>query len=385
MSDRGGPPDVRAGDPGVPGPGGAGGAGDVGDVGDIGDARWDVVHEWYHALFTGLVLFLVSRKGTEVAARTVYEVFKRQREARFIDGLARLGLDGLPAAVAAAQYHYLSNNIGGVSVQYMPESDRKAWIRYLPPRWIWSSVALCGIPTEVSRAMLWGWHAQNGVSLGNPRLGFVCTKQTTDGQSSLEGYYEEYDEPLAADERLRFARHEDGPAFDPAKAPHLPDAQWPPERIAKARRNYAMEYVRTLLPAAVDVLGPGEAAGLLTVAARMVGMQHYHAAYRGLLGTEPDGSPDAFARFVVALGTASGDEVTLHEGGPDGEVEIRQLRWRLYPAGDVHDAVFRIWQGTLEGALAAHDPTLALHLTDRSRTAPPAFTWRLQPGGHTRL
>ena len=64
----------------------------------------------------------------------------------------------------------------------MYESDRKAWIRYPPPRWIWRGTAICGVPGEVSRAMLRGWHANNGVSLGNPNLGFVCTKQTTDGQ-----------------------------------------------------------------------------------------------------------------------------------------------------------------------------------------------------------
>ena len=69
----------------------------------------------------------------------------------------------------------------------MYESDRKAWIRYPPPRWIWQGVAICGIPSDVSRGMLRGWHAHNGVSLGNPRLGFVCTKQTVDAQDSLEG------------------------------------------------------------------------------------------------------------------------------------------------------------------------------------------------------
>ena len=52
-------------------------------------------------------------------------------------GSKKLGLDHLPPAVAAAQYHYLSNWIGGVHVEYMYETDRKAWIRYPPPRWIW--------------------------------------------------------------------------------------------------------------------------------------------------------------------------------------------------------------------------------------------------------
>ena len=76
-----------------------------------------------------------------------------------------------------------------VGVQYGYESDRKAWVRYPPPRWMWDGTAICGIPTEVSRAMMRGWHSHNGVVLGNPRLGFVCTIQTTEGQPGLEGYF----------------------------------------------------------------------------------------------------------------------------------------------------------------------------------------------------
>ena len=59
----------------------------------------------------------------------------------------------MPHAVACAQCHYLSNHLGGVRVEYMYESDRKAWVRYVPPRWIYEGTAICGVPSEVSRAM----------------------------------------------------------------------------------------------------------------------------------------------------------------------------------------------------------------------------------------
>ena len=127
---------------------------------------WDAVSTLYNAFFTGLVLSASMRTGAARAAELVYRIFDRQRERRFLPGLAKLGIDKLPHAVAAAQYHYLSNNIGGVAVQYMPESDRKAWIRYVPPRWAWAGTALCGVPPEVSTAMLRGWHARNGLALG---------------------------------------------------------------------------------------------------------------------------------------------------------------------------------------------------------------------------
>src|SRR5437879_6491688 len=158
-----------------------------------GDAReaqwlkWRSVAELYHAYFTGLILTVVTRRGTADAAEFVFRVFRRQQQERFLPGLKKLGLSDLPPAVAAAQYHYLSNWIGGVHVEYMYESDAKAWIRYPPPRWIWKGTAICGVPGEVSRAMLRGWHANNGVALGDIRLGFVCTKQSVDGQDGRGG------------------------------------------------------------------------------------------------------------------------------------------------------------------------------------------------------
>src|SRR4030081_1222239 len=169
-------------------------------------AKWRSVADLYHAFFTGWILSVVTRRRPADAAEFVFRVFRRHQQERFLPGLEKLGLSRLPPTVAAAQYHYLSNWIGGVHVEYMYETDRKAWIRYPPPRWIWRGTAICGVPGEVSRAMLRGWHANNGVALGDLRLGFVCTKQSVDGQDGLEGYYCEYDHPLELDQRLVFAR-----------------------------------------------------------------------------------------------------------------------------------------------------------------------------------
>jgi len=194
-------------------------------------AAYRAVEHIYHSYLTGLILMLASRAGAPRAAEVVFRTFRRQQLARFLPGLKKLGLDKLPHAVACAQYHYLSNQVGGVKVEYVFESDTKAWVRYPPPRWIWSGTAICGIPSEVSRAMLRGWHANNGVALGNTKLGFVCTKQSVDGQDGLEGYYCEYDHPLDLDARLVFARHLEAPLFDPAAAPALPVASWPKPRL----------------------------------------------------------------------------------------------------------------------------------------------------------
>jgi hypothetical protein len=146
---------------------------------------------------TGLILTVITRKSHHAAEEFVFRLFRRQHLAMFLPGLKKLGLDKEPAAVAASKYHYFSNQLGGVKVEYYEESPRKAWIRYPPPRWIWKGTAICAVPSKVNRAMLRGWHAHNGVTMGNLRLGFVCTKTTVDGQPGLEGYYFEYDHDLA--------------------------------------------------------------------------------------------------------------------------------------------------------------------------------------------
>ena len=340
-------------------------------------SSWRAIADWYHAYFTGILLSTITRRGTPRATELVEAIFSRQREERFVAGLKKLGLDKLPHAVAAAQYHYLSNHIGGVSVEYMYESDRKAWVRYPAPRWIWAGTAMCAIPTEVSRAMLAGWHAQNGMTLGNKRLGFVCTKMAVDGQPGLEGYYCEYDHDLAPHERLRFARNEDAPDFDPDKAPKLPITTWPPTRLAKAHRNYAMEYVRTTLPVALNLWGPDEAVPLLNLSAKLIGMQFYHQTAASLGLAPPDKSAASFAEFMKTLAAAQ-DDVCVVTPEADG-VRVTQQGWTLM--NDVAQAdpcLMQAWNGLLEGALAAHNHRLRLGSSMTKTAMGFRFEWTLR-------
>ncbi len=314
----------------------------------------------------------MTRRDSRTAAELVFRTFRRQHLEKFLPGLAKLGLRGLPDAVAAAQYHYLSNQLGGVRVEYVYESDRKAWIRYVPPRWIWEGAAICAVPSEVSRAMLRGWHAHNGVSLGNPRLGFVCTKQTTDGQSGLEGYYLEHDRDLTPDERLRFAPGEEAPDFDPARAPRLEGAAWPPERLCRIERNYAMDFVRSILPELVALVGPAAARHLGGVTATLIGMQYY-AKTAAWLGVTGDSAAD-FAAYFGAMAAAQGDRVESGEEG--GETVIRQTTWHLMNGVHApHPVLFDIWNALWEGALAVHNRRLALVVRRRLDFGDDAFEW----------
>jgi hypothetical protein len=345
-------------------------------------AGWQAVAALYHAYFTGLILTLVTRRGADGAARLVHNVFRAQHHAKFLAGIDKLGLAGLPDAVKAARYHYLSNKIGGVKVEYMEESERKAWVRFVPPRWVWDGTAICGIPTEVSRGMLTGWYGHNGVSLGNPRLGFVATAQGVDAQYGLAGYFLEHDRDLVPEERLRFSPGEEPPPFDPDAAPWVDPGAWPAARLDKANRNYAMDFVSTALPEIAVLFGPAEAAYLGNTAGKLIGMQYYDRICKllGLSGNDPE----SFARLFAALASAQDDPCAWQR---DGEaIIIRQTGWRLMRGRAApSSAVFDAWNGLWQGALQAHDRFLALEVLERMDYGDDAFAWRLRRRGPSRL
>lgn len=334
---------------------------------------YGAVETLYHAFLTGLILSTVLHRGRADAAELVFRTFRRQHLEKFLPGLKKLGLDKLPHAVACAQYHYLANALGGVKVEYMPESERKAWVRYVPPRWIYQGTAICGVPTEVSRAMLRAWHAHNGVSLGNPRLGFVCTKQTTDGQPGLEGYYYEYDRKLAEHERLRFAPDEEGPDFKPELAPRAEGAEWPAERLRKVQRNYSMDYVRSLLPELLDLFGAESGGALGRLCAKLIGMQYYDETARRL-GISGRGAAE-FAEYLTRLGQAQDDEAAWEPAGPEAAV-IRQRTWRLMNGvKPAPPELFGAWNGLWEGALAVHNRHLQLSVIRHPEWENGAIEW----------
>jgi hypothetical protein len=336
---------------------------------------YDAVVTLYHDYLTGLILTTVTRRDATSAAELVYRTFRRQHLEKFLPGLAKLGLEGLPHAVACARYHYLSNQLGGVRVEYMEESPRKAWVRYVPPRWIYPGATICAVPSDVTRAMLLGWHAYNGVTLGNPRLGFVCTKMTTEGQPGLEGYYLEDDRALGPEERLRFAPDEEAPDFDPTRAPRVPAAGWPRERLRKVARNYTMDYVRSMLPELVGAFGSDEARRLGGITGRLIGMQDY-AATASALGITSSRAED-FADYLRRIGEAQGDRIGWSIDGSD--IIVRQTTWRLMEdLASVPDGVFDAWNALWEGALSVHNRRLALVTTRRPDRGDGLVEWRIR-------
>ncbi len=338
-------------------------------------AAYGALATLYNALMTGIVLSLVSRRGAGTAREFVFRHFRRQHLEKFIPGLRKLGLDGEPHAVACALYHYHSNALGGVKTEYVRESDRKAWVRYPPPRWIWRGTAVCGVPHEVNAAMLHGWHGHNGVSLGNPRLGFVCTGTITSGAPGLEGHYFEHDRELAPHERVQFATGERMPRIDPATQPRLDTASWPEARRLRTHRAYAMEYVRTLVPTLIELLGTADAEAEIGRAARLIGLQFHEETALALGMTPGAGGAAGFARWLAALLKAQGEDVRCDTGGT--AATVRQHGWRLMDGVTLGDAAatLRAWNELWVGAALAHDRFMTVTLAgDPGGT----ITWTLR-------
>jgi hypothetical protein len=343
-------------------------------------AGYRAMADLYNGLMTGVVLTLVTRRGVDTAREFVFRHFRRQHLEKFLPGLRKLGLDKLPQAVACAQYHYFSNALGGVKTEYLAESDRKAWVRYPPPRWIWRGTAVCAVPHEVNAAMLHGWHGHNGVSLGNPRLGFVCTGMITSGAPGLEGYYYEYDQPLAPEERVRFVSGETMPRVEPNTLPKLDGADWPAMRREKVYRSYAMEYVRSLVPTLMELIGPQRMREELGRTARLIGLQLFEeCATRLSLPLDRPSSAD-FAAFLGRLLEAQGERVAFDNDG----TRVIQRGWKLMRgihfenlggALAAFDALNELWIG----ALAAYDRFLSLE-TRREYDSEWEITWTIRRG-----
>ena len=330
----------------------------------------------HHQFFLGLQLMVAVEESKQTVYDWMFLLFRRQHEEKFLASFEKLGLAGLPHAVACAKYHVLSNSMGGVAVEYMEESNDKAWVRFRYPRWMYAGPAICGIPIEASRGFLHGWYAHNGVSLRNPRLGFVCVSEDVTGQFGLCGYFKEYEQVLADEERLTFAPNERVPGFNADAQPSPPAGEWSEERLAKANRNYAMEYVRNGLSALCTVAGRERAIALATRAARLTGLQHYPEMARAVGAV--DAGPREAAEFLIALMEGMGDSCEL-EALAGGALRITQSGLRIARGLNTTDRenLLTVWVELWRGAIHSH----RMFMDVRCERSAQQLTWHIAPRG----
>ena len=195
-------------------------------------------------------------------------------------------------------------------------------------------------------------------------------------QPGLEGYFYEYDHDLAPEERLRFAPQEESPVFDLAAMPTLDPTDWPEERLRKALRNYAMQYVRNILPEMVTLFGPEDAATLGRTTARLIGMQYYTET-AALLDVD-ERNAAGFGAYMVGLGQGQDDDTSADVSGD--HVVVRQRTWRLMRDTDpISPSIFDALNGLWEGALSVHDRFLSLDVTKRLDRGNECFEWHIHP------
>jgi hypothetical protein len=206
---------------------------------------------FWQLVFAGLTTMTFREKGAEGVTHLWARLLAGSQQESFLAGLDKLGIDRHgPPAVVAGQYHYLTNVIGGLHMQYIEESPQKVWNRNMGPMWAYPGLSMLALPPQLRRVIMATWHPQDGRMLGSRRLGWVITKTQMEGEPYDEGYFQEYPYDLSDSELVRYELAARTPECDIARQPVLDPRAWPPIRIFKARRGYTRGYVM----AAVDGL-----------------------------------------------------------------------------------------------------------------------------------
>ena len=229
----------------------------------------------FWGIYNNLVGLLARERDTPTAVELIRQTMRAEQGVRYMEGLRKLGIDpDEPPAVKAAKYHYLSNSIGGLSLEYFRESDRKAWIRYRAPVGSYPGSGLAVVPRDIRKTVFMTWHPKNGELMGCDRLQWVLTKLSCDGHPFDEGYFIEHDDPVPLEAR-GIALDEDPPSkvFDPRKFPALDANQWPRIRLLKAQRSFGHDYFSASLRKLPSLVGESFADAYVRLATRLVAIQ----------------------------------------------------------------------------------------------------------------
>jgi hypothetical protein len=282
--------------------------------------------EFWQLLFSSLNLTAYREKGEEGLRRLWQGMLGPQHQAQFLRGLAKLGIDPEgPPAVVAGKYHYLTNLIGGLRMQYIEESPVKVWNRNMGPMWAFPGLAMLAIPTALRREMMAVWHPNDGPLLGSARLGWVITKSITEGHPYDEGYFFEYPHEIGPGERVRYEVARRTPECDEAAQPKLDLALWPQARVLKARERYVGGYVRAAMGSLLDRYGERTAYDMLEQALVGLAIQFTPQLLRshGVDGNDTE----TFAAFASSL---------LGAWQQDHEVQVvDRLHFRILVTGDL--------------------------------------------------
>jgi hypothetical protein len=337
----------------------------------------ETIADYWRLQWGAVQMSLLRELGGEELAEFKERILRRHQRGYFLDGLAKLGISReLPPAVIAGRYHYLSNMLGGLSMEYIEETPKKVWVRYHAPSWSFTGLSLIAVPSIVQRAMFAGWHPHNGVSLGSPQLGFVVTKVFQDGEPYDEGYFEEFDHPLLPEERVQYRPVTSSPDFDPDRAPKLDPKIWPKERLSKAIRNFSRGYIDDAIKTCLERYGVHATARYVGHSLRLFAVQFFEE-YRQKLGITGRKGRD-LAQFFAYLAQMAGEEFHIEQTA-NGALRITRTNRLLIgedvPA-EIYDSLFEFPKTCAKVQSARIRITLESLIRDRSKGA--KETWLIE-------
>ena len=270
-------------------------------------------------MFAGMAAMVYRDHGTAELFHVWTRMMGGAQSALLRDGMRKLGISSdEPPAVQVGKYHYFSNILGGLILEYIEESPQKVWLRYRGPYQMMPSIAAIAFPPTIRRHQFSTWHARNRHFLGYPRLGWVYTKTTLEGDPYDEGYFIEYDHDINDVEADGSEVVRNTPEFDLSTAPQLDPVAWPMVRQLKARRNYALGYVGTTTRALTAMYGELEASHMIDKTVRIIATQLGREWIRDL---QIEGTNlDAAVALTTGLLNALGQEYTLV---PKGDRHVR--------------------------------------------------------------
>ena len=276
---------------------------------------------FWSKIFSGLTATAYRERGEVFVNELWYAVLTAHQDDKYVEGLRKLGIGDDPPAVAAAKYHYFTNIIGGLDMEYIEETRKKVWIRYRSPMWTYAGTALLAMPASVRRTIFSAWHPRNGELMGAPQLGYVGTKFVMEGDAYDEGYFCEFDVPLRPEQRMGYKVVRHTPEFDSSIAPSLDSVLWPEARVLKARPKFSSHYARTTVDCLYARLGEFQTHHIVASTMRMLAVQ-YLPEWLSRTGVD-DTSVKGIAAFNCELLKASRRSYNLVEEGDSLRIQVR--------------------------------------------------------------
>ena len=152
------------------------------------EENYRFAHSFYMEFaYNSLIASTLQHHGQDGVGELHWRLLRQHQRDYFLPALKKLGLeDEATDAIKAAKFHVLANQIGGLDMGYVEETPEKVWVPYYTS---WPRGSLLGAlaPQAFLRAYQ-AWHAHNGRSLGNPRMGYVITHLVCRGDPYDAGY-----------------------------------------------------------------------------------------------------------------------------------------------------------------------------------------------------